>query len=365
MAREVAPGTMGRVAGWMFLAGSVTTVVSIVFPHSPKADIPAFWIMAAGTAVAATLLLGLSDRLPAWSYQGVMAAGSLLVALSLYFNGERRGGVAADNEVLFLWVALFSGYFFTRTQLIAQLAFASATYAVVLLAIHPGPVGFTRWFITIGMVSAAGSLVHVLKRRNDDLVARLSAAVSTDPLTGVANRQGFDERFDLELERSRRTSQPVAVILADIDSFKEINDRFGHPAGDAALVAVSRALQRGMRSIDTIARIGGDEFAAVLPGIGADDGSLIAERVRGEIAGLANAGGEPITMSFGIVEFPMHGSARETVIQAADRALYAAKAQGRNRCVTGPSLSIAPRSRKVAPASVRGPRPASAGSSSG
>lgn len=324
---------MGRIAGLLFLVSSVMTVVAIIFPHSPKADLEGFWAIAAGTAVAATLLLGWSRRLPAWSYQAIMLLGSVIVALSLYFNGERHGGPAADNEVLYLWIALYSGYFFTRAQIIAQLVVVAGTYAAALLAIHPGQVGFTRWFITIGMVSVAGGLVHALKCRNDRLVARLFEAVRTDLLTGLMNRQGFDERFELELERGRRTAEPVSLVLADIDGFKELNDRFGHPAGDAALTAVGRLARDAGRKIDTMARIGGDEFAAILPATDTDGAFELAERLRDEVSDLRNGDGEPLTMSFGLVEFPVHGKTRETLIQAADRALYRAKELGRNRSV--------------------------------
>jgi diguanylate cyclase (GGDEF)-like protein len=344
----VASATMGRIVGLLFLVGSVMTIVSIVFPHSPKADIYGFWAIAAGTAVLAVMLFGFSERLPSWSYQGFLAAASLIVSLSLYFNGERHGGPSAGNQVLYLWIALYAGYFFTRAQLLAQLVIVAGAYAATLLIVHPGQVGFTRWFITVGMVSLAGSLVHVLRSRNDDLVARLYGAARTDLLTGLVNRQGFDERLELELERARRSARPVALILADIDGFKELNDRFGHPVGDAALAAVGRVAGGAVREIDTMARIGGDEFAAILPASDADGAFDLAERLRGEIARLYGGDGEPLTMSFGVVEFPMHGQTCETLIHAADRALYQAKALGRNRSIVQSGDSEAMRRRPLA-----------------
>jgi diguanylate cyclase (GGDEF)-like protein len=321
---------MGPVAGLMFLVGSVITVAAILFPHSPKADISGFWCIAAATAMVAAVLLGWHERLPAWAYQGVMILGALIISLTLYFNGERHGGPAADNEVLYVWIALYSGYFFTRAQMAAQLAFICVAYAVTLLIVHPGEIGFTRWFITIGMVVLAGSLVHTMKRRNDQLVERLFEAVRTDLLTGLVNRQGFDERFEAELERARRTAQPVALVLADIDGFKELNDRFGHPAGDLALTAVGRLASSVVRTIDTMARIGGDEFAVILPATGTAGAFELAERLRDGVPHLRDGYGEPLTMSFGIVEFPLHGQTREALVRAADRALYQAKGLGRN-----------------------------------
>lgn len=325
--------SMCRTAALLFLGGAVMTVLGIVFPHSPKADIDGFWAIACGSGLVAALLLGFWQRLPQWSYQGFMVLASLLISLSLYFNGERHGGPAVDNEVLYLWIALYSGYFFTRRETLAQLTVVAAAYAAALFAINPGQVGFTRWFITIGMVSVAGALVYVMKSRNDQLVARLFDAVRTDLLTGLMNRQGFDEQLELELERSRRTSQPVALVLADIDGFKELNDRFGHPAGDAALSAVGRVAGAVVRKTDTMARIGGDEFAAILPSATTEGAFELAERLRGEVARVHSEDGESLTMSFGVVEYPLHGTTAKDLVQAADRALYRAKGLGRNRSV--------------------------------
>jgi diguanylate cyclase (GGDEF)-like protein len=235
--------------------------------------------------------------------------------------------------VLYVWVALYSGYFFTRSQMIAQLAVIAGAFAAALLLIHVDQVGFTRWFITVGMVSGAGSLVHVLRSRNDALIERLFEAARTDRLTGLVNRHGFDERLELELERSRRTEQPVALVLADVDHFKEVNDGFGHPAGDAVLSAVARAAKGSMRKVDTVARIGGDEFALVLPCTEAEGALEVAERLRGEVAHLPHDARGSLTMSFGIVEFPLHGETRESLVEAADGALYRAKGLGRNRSV--------------------------------
>lgn len=329
----VAGATMGRVAGLLFLVGSAMTIVSIVFPHSPEADVDGFWAIAAATAVLAALLFAAAERLPSWSYQAFIAVGSLIVSLALYFNGERHGGASAGNQVLYLWIALYAGYFFTRRQLLAQLVIVAAIYAATLLVVAPGQVGFTRWFITVGMVAVAGGLVHVLRTRNDHLVARLYGAARTDVLTGLVNRHGFDERFEHELERARRGAQPVALVLADIDDFKELNDRFGHPAGDAALAAVGRLAGATVRESDTMARIGGDEFAAILPDSDATRAFDFAERLRAEVSHLHGEDGEPLTMSFGVVEFPQNGKTCASLIHAADRALYEAKRQGRNRSI--------------------------------
>jgi diguanylate cyclase (GGDEF)-like protein len=324
---------MGRVAGLLFLVGSAMTMISIVFPHSPKAEIDGFWAIAAATGAIAAVLFAWSERLPSWSYQAFLAVGSVIVSLAIYFNGERHGGASAGNQVLYLWIALYSGYFFTRAQLLAQLVFVAAIYAATLLVVDPGQVGFTRWFITVGMVAVAGGIVHVLRGRNDDLVARLYRAARTDLLTGLVNRQGFDERFEHELERARRSAQPLALVLADIDGFKEFNDRFGHPAGDVALAAVGHVAGAAVREIDTMARFGGDEFAAILPITDAGGAFDLAERVRVKVSRVHGDDGEPLTMSFGIVEFPRDGQTRAALIHSADRALYEAKALGRNRSV--------------------------------
>lgn len=329
----VARATMVRVAGLLFLAGSVMTVLGIAFPHSSKADVGGFWGIAVANAAVATLLLRWPERLPVWTFQALMFLGTAFISLALYFNGERLGGPAVDNEVLYLWIALYAGYFFTRRQMIAQLAAIAFAYAAALLLIHPGQAGFTRWFITVGMVSVAGALVHLLKSQNDELVGRLFETSRTDGLTGLANRHGFDEQLELELERSRRTAQPLALVLADIDHFKELNDRFGHPAGDAALIAVGHAALDAVRKIDTMARIGGDEFALILPATGADGALEVAERLRDEIPHVAIAADDSLTMSFGVVEFPLDAETREGLVQAADRALYRAKGLGRNRSV--------------------------------
>lgn len=331
--QSATPATMGRVAGLLFLVGSVTTVVAILFPHSPRADVDAFWALAVFTALFAVVLLATCERLPAWPYQAVMVVGSLIVSLAIYFNGERLGGHAADNEVLYLWIALYAGYFFTRAQMAVQLLVIASCYAATLLLIHPGQVGFTRWFITVGMVSVAGCLVHVLRLRNDELVGELFAAARSDRLTGLLNRQGFEERFELELERARRTGQPVALVLADIDNFKELNDSGGHPAGDAALSAVGEIARRLTRQVDTMARIGGDEFAAVLPETYLQGAYDLASRLRSAVAEIETGRNEPVTMSFGIALCPTNGKTRDALVKAADRALYRAKELGRDRSV--------------------------------
>jgi diguanylate cyclase (GGDEF)-like protein len=325
--------TMARVAGTLFLLGSALSVAGILLPHSPKAEVLGFWSIALATAVIAVPLLRYGHRLPEGAYQWVMLLGSLIVTLSLYFNGERLGGASAGNQVLYIWIALYSGYYFSRRWMIAQLCAIAGLYAGVLVLIAPGPVALTRWLITAGMVSTAAVLVHVLSTRNGELLERLSTAARTDSLTSLVNRQGFDERLELELAKGRRTGRPTALIVADIDHFKAINDRFGHAAGDAALQVVAETAGGAARLTDTVARMGGDEFAVILPDTDAEGAFAFAERVREEILAAQEASELPITMSLGIAESDVDGLTPAILTGSADKALYLAKSLGRNQVV--------------------------------
>ncbi len=322
-----------RVAGLLYLIGCVTTVVAIVLPHSPQADLTAFALLAVAMAAVAALLLAYPRALPQRTCEAVMFLGTAIVSLTLYFNGERHGGPSADNEVLYLWIALYAGYFFTRAQMICQLFVLAACYAGALVAIAPGQVGFTRWLITVGMVSTAAGVVHVLKLHNERLVARLSAAVRTDSLTGLINRLGFDESLTRELAHAGRTGRPLALIIADIDDFKGLNDELGHPAGDAALRAFGTTATAVARATDTMSRIGGDEFAAILPETDAGGAFEFAERLRLAIGDLEAELGLRLTMSVGVVAAQLPGATPEALIRAADRALYEAKRLGRDQSV--------------------------------
>jgi diguanylate cyclase (GGDEF)-like protein len=154
-----------------------------------------------------------------------------------------------------------------------------------------------------------------------------------DRLTGLWNRGMILDQLDREVRRSRRAGSPVAVVIADIDHFKDINDRHGHAMGDAVLRQVAERMRAGLRDYDTIGRYGGEEFLLVFPGCTRDAARDIAERVRATIARQPVAEGDvqvPVTVSFGVACTRADGHEPTALIRAADEALYRAKHSGRN-----------------------------------
>jgi diguanylate cyclase (GGDEF)-like protein len=155
-----------------------------------------------------------------------------------------------------------------------------------------------------------------------------------DALTGLANRRHFEDQLAAERARVERFGGPLAIVLADLDDFKEVNDRFGHPVGDVVLREFARTLEEEIREIDIAARWGGEEFVLLLPATDLRGAEEVAERVRAALRGrvVVSAAGDPIrvTASFGVAAYPEAGS-DDQLLETADAALYEAKRAGKNR----------------------------------
>lgn len=157
----------------------------------------------------------------------------------------------------------------------------------------------------------------------------------TDSLTGCLNRRAFEVQLDSGLQTAMDINQPVSLVIIDIDRFKSINDRYGHTTGDYVLRVVGNILRGEVLGVGTAARWGGEEFALVLPGIGVEEASTMAEsiRTRMEQEEIPVIDGH-MTVSIGIATFPSNASSRDEMVELADEALYKAKDTGRNRiCV--------------------------------
>ena len=209
----------------------------------------------------------------------------------------------------------------------------------------------SQLLIIVVLVSIANLILIIFLARalNRSARAEYNAAVaaSTDGLTGLFNRRHFDEVLGNEWRRAQRAQVPVAMLMIDADSFKDYNDRFGHQAGDTALVAIAASIQNGaQRAGDLCARYGGEEFSVVLPGIAAKEALGIAERIRENVLSLrAEQQGRPDstpTISVGVASMlPRLGLEPRDLVKAADMALYRAKENGRNRSELASSKPVA------------------------
>ena len=193
-------------------------------------------------------------------------------------------------------------------------------------------------------------IVTVLALHTGLLLPQFRDASRTDAKTGLFDAMFWAELTSDELDRARRLNGRLGVLLLDLDHFKRVNDGYGHLAGDAVLRAVADAIKHSVRGHDMVGRYGGEEFAVVLPGLGQDDVTVAAERIRAAVAELAvevqDLDGDDrviigLTASIGAATYPEHGDDRTSLLLAADAALYDAKATGRDRTrVAGESRQV-------------------------
>ena len=185
------------------------------------------------------------------------------------------------------------------------------------------------------------SLRYALKL--GETLAALRQLATRDQLTGLLNRREFDRIMAEEAERSRRFGHPLALVMVDIDHFKAVNDTHGHLAGDAVLREVAKTLTAQLRTVDRVARIGGEEFALVLVQTGRSAATEVAQRVVKAVAAspvmIESGVSLRLTISAGLAVLPEDVSWLELLIGAADRSLYAAKRGGRNRVMTHAELA--------------------------
>jgi diguanylate cyclase (GGDEF)-like protein/putative nucleotidyltransferase with HDIG domain len=326
---KAGPVLMARVLGLLFASGALITLLTVILPHSRRASEQGQLAIIAIALLVAGVLHFWSTRLSASVLRGVLALGTILITGVAYFSGQSPSPLI----FFYLWVILISAYFMTVPQMAWQIAFVGVAYLALLLARVPAGDVLAWWLVAMGSLIVGAAVIRLLRNRVESLVASLYDASRTDPLTKLTNRRGHRESLDLELERARRSGGTLTLLMGDLDHFKEVNDRCGHLVGDAALRRAAAVLAEGKRRIDAVARVGGEEFALVLPNTNAHEALAVAERLRLRIRREFANDLVPLTISFGIATFPQHGQTAGALLRTVDEALYTAKGNGRDMTV--------------------------------
>jgi diguanylate cyclase (GGDEF)-like protein len=231
-----------------------------------------------------------------------------------------------DEEVA--WVGEVGG---TRKPLTLRLGFSGD--AETTLQLFPGDERFPRETRKLAEWLASQAAVALDNARLHDVVQRQAI---TDDLTGLVNRRRFIEALDAEVERARRFGAPLTIVLADLDNFKQVNDEFGHHGGDVVLRAFADLIRSHVRDVDVSGRIGGEEFAILLPETDRAGAALVAERMRRSLnsvpISISDQSAIHAASSFGVAELAAEQSG-DDLLREADAALYRAKDEGKNRVV--------------------------------
>ena len=233
------------------------------------------------------------------------------------------------TQLLLVWPNLYSASVLPPWAGLAATATIVAAYAwLVDITAERGR--FVAWGVVSVWLIVVWLAVTAARYGAEAAFESLRREATHDPLTGLANRRAFSEFLDTRIAASARQRDPVALVYLDIDHFKSINDRFGHPRGDAVLSWLGGLLGRQVRPGDLASRTGGEEFALVLPGCTLNDAVSRADRMRAAIESESVRWGEPITVSLGVTAAWNGERSSADLMALADQALYAAKNAGRN-----------------------------------
>jgi diguanylate cyclase (GGDEF)-like protein len=266
------------------------------------------------------------------------------------FGTHMLGALGASFYPLYLWIIVGNGIRYGPRHLYVAMATGLLGFGGVVAQSsywqQQLPMGVSLWTGLLVLPLFYLSVIRRMHGLNAQLVAertellrtreQLNELATRDGLTGLFNRRTVLDRLNTELERSRRLKEPLAIVMADLDHFKQVNDTYGHQAGDAVLKEVSARILAGIRPYDFAGRYGGEEFIVVLPGVSGPLAMQCANRLREAICRspvrVSDGTGLTITCSFGLMSLSNSGvPTSEDLIRQADAALYVAKRQGRNR----------------------------------
>jgi diguanylate cyclase (GGDEF)-like protein len=333
------PATLAKVQAFLFFAAGALGVVGVLVPHPAQFNVPGLVSLQLICMVSAAGLFAFANRFPPRLLMFGPLLGTALNSLAVYFSGDASSAYA----LFYVWVGIYAFYFQSRAVTALMVGWVAVNYggAILLLnAAGKGPLAtgqsngeIHHFVLTTGTLILAGISIAFLRERVQQLFGSLSEAARTDPLTGLLNRRSFNELLEIELERAERGEHSVSLVIGDCDHFKTVNDRFGHQAGDRALRRVGSLMEKNKRRIDSSARVGGEEFALLLPETDPHEALVLTERIRGEVADGFPGMGPRLTMSYGIASYPSHARTTDALLKAADEALYTAKVLGRDRTV--------------------------------
>jgi diguanylate cyclase (GGDEF)-like protein len=310
----------------MLAGGALAGLTVALPPEAAHSDLLVLVCGALSAAAGAAALLARREiPEPGVAVLGIF--GTVLITLATYEGGVAAG--TADNEMLYAWIGVFSFYFLSLPYALAQLGAVGVAYGWLLSAQGtPLDEALTRWVVTLGTLLVVGILVARLRRRLDRLVTELTDRARLDDLTRLLNRHALEDRAAVEFARAARGGEPVGILICDIDDFKTINDSLGHPAGDQVLRRTATVFEQETREIDAVARIGGDEFAVLLPGVRLERAEAIADRLRVAVRRSAGDMHLRLSLSVGVAVTPQSGHTLDELWKAADRAMYEAKRSG-------------------------------------
>lgn len=304
---------MTRVGGGVLIAGGAMGALVVLVTEGPRLRTGLVLTVSGLTFLLAFAYLAAGDRVPDLLLYAGPPAGSALVATMIYLGG---GGVtSAALAMPYVWIAMYTGYFHSVPYLTMMLACGAVGHAVALSLLGSGTWA-SVWTYAAGTSIVAGGMVSYL-------VARLRSLAETDALTGLPNRRSWDERLTHHLTLADRLGYPLCVVMMDVDGFKRLNDSEGHAAGDAVLQTIAEDGNEVLRGTDVFARVGGDEFAMLLPGCDLESAGDIVRRMRSSMEAR-------VTMSAGVASWDGEETA-EALLGRADAALYRAKELGRDR----------------------------------
>jgi diguanylate cyclase (GGDEF)-like protein len=321
---------MALSAAAIYAGAAVVGLIESALPGGEKFSI----LPGAAALILATLTIGFGPRLPRLVLAGLGPLGAAMIGIAV---ASTLG--YADAAVLYMWPAVWTAFFFGTWGTAFIVGWIGAVHGAVLLSLPPEQSNIDRWIDVVAAVLVVAGVVRALAARNERLLAKVEEEARVDPLTGMLNRRGLDERLDAEISRASRDGSPLGAVVFDLDHFKLVNDEHGHEVGDRVLAWLGTLLKEQARGVDVAARAGGEEFVVLLPRADADAAEAFAERVRLAVAAAGPESGRGrmgvsatllLTVSAGAAsaDAPVDGPG---LLAAADQALYAAKRGGRNR----------------------------------